>query len=195
MGRSVLPRPRQSAIGCEKTAVRQVARARRPPVQPYRIDDIGRHVGAGFGRRPSISRRMSANSRREIATSAIWKVTYSTVLDHPRVDLDQLLSQPQQWLQWVRNGRQGFPENGPLCASKRTSAATTFTSELSRGEKLELDGCQGNASPSAAESKYDFRDLGAYLEDVGLGVRVRDRSTSIDGKFFPYRSAALYSTQ
>ena len=76
MGHSGLPRPCQSAIGCEKTAVRQVARARRPPGQPDRIDDIGRHVGAGFGRRPSISRRMSANSRRGIATPAIWKVTH-----------------------------------------------------------------------------------------------------------------------
>ena len=75
MEHSGLPRPCQSAIGCEKTAVRQVARARRPPVQPDRIDDIGRHVGAGFGGRPSISRRMSANSRRGIATSAIWKAT------------------------------------------------------------------------------------------------------------------------
>ncbi len=36
---------------------------------------MGRHVGAGFGRRPSISRRISPNSRRGIATSAIWKVT------------------------------------------------------------------------------------------------------------------------
>ena len=45
MSRSVHPRPRQGAIGCEKTAVRQVRRARRPPVQP-RIDEIGRHVGA-----------------------------------------------------------------------------------------------------------------------------------------------------
>ncbi len=33
MGHSVHPRPRQGAIGCEKTAVRQVARAQRPPVQ------------------------------------------------------------------------------------------------------------------------------------------------------------------
>ncbi len=67
MSHSVHPRPRQGAIGCEKTAVRQVARARRPPVQPYRSDDMGRHVGAGCGRRPSISRRIAANSRRGIA--------------------------------------------------------------------------------------------------------------------------------
>ena len=46
------------------------------PAGPDRIDDIGRHVGAGFGRRPSISRRMSANSRRGIATPAIRKVTH-----------------------------------------------------------------------------------------------------------------------
>ncbi len=76
MGHSVHPRPRQGAIGREKTAVRQVARARRSPVQPYRSDDIGRHVGAGCGRRPSISRRIVANSRRGIATSASWNVTY-----------------------------------------------------------------------------------------------------------------------
>ena len=49
MSRSLHPRPRHGSFGCEKTAVRQVGRARRPPVQPYRIDEIGRHVGAGFG--------------------------------------------------------------------------------------------------------------------------------------------------
>ena len=76
MGRSVHPRPRHGAIGCKKTAFRQVARARRRPVQPYRSDDMGRHVGAGCGRRPSISRRISANSRRVIPTSASWNVTY-----------------------------------------------------------------------------------------------------------------------
>ena len=76
MGHSVHPRPHQGAIGYEKTAVRQVARARRPSVQPYRRDDIGRHVGAGRGRRPSTSRRIAANSRRGIATSASWNVTY-----------------------------------------------------------------------------------------------------------------------
>ena len=38
-----------------------------PPVRPYRGDDMGRHVGAGCGRRASISRRISANSRRGIA--------------------------------------------------------------------------------------------------------------------------------
>ena len=30
------------------------------------------------------------------------------------------------------------------------------------------DGCRGNAVPLAAESKYDFRELGAYLGNVGL---------------------------
>jgi hypothetical protein len=29
------------------------------------------------------------------------------------------------------------------------------------------DGCRGNAVPLAAESKYDFRDLGAYPGKVG----------------------------
>ncbi len=29
------------------------------------------------------------------------------------------------------------------------------------------DSCRGNAVPLAAESKYDFRELGAYLGNVG----------------------------
>ena len=45
--RGMHPRPRQGAIGCENTAVRQVARTRRLLVQPYRIYGTGRHVGAG----------------------------------------------------------------------------------------------------------------------------------------------------
>ena len=76
MGHSVLPRPCQGAIGCEKTVARQLPSVQRPPVQSNCCNDSGRHVGAGFGRRPSISRRISANSRRGIATSAIWNVTY-----------------------------------------------------------------------------------------------------------------------
>ena len=45
------PRPCHGAIRCEKTVVRQVRRARRPPVQSYCSDDTGCHVGAGFGRK------------------------------------------------------------------------------------------------------------------------------------------------
>ena len=63
------------AIRCEKTVVRQTPGARPPPVQP-RSDDTRHHVGAGFGRRPSIIRGISANSRRGIATWASWNVTY-----------------------------------------------------------------------------------------------------------------------
>ncbi len=76
MGRSVRPRPRQEAIGCEKTVIRQTPRVQRPPVQAYCGDDTASHVGAAFGRRPSISRRISANNRRGIAISASWNVTY-----------------------------------------------------------------------------------------------------------------------
>ena len=76
MGHSVRPRPCHGAIRCVKTVVRQVRRAQRPPVQPYCSDDTGCHVGAGFGRKPSISRRISAKSLRGIATSASWNVTY-----------------------------------------------------------------------------------------------------------------------
>ncbi len=39
------------------------AERRPPPVQP-RSDDTRRHVGAGFGREPSINRRISAIGRR-----------------------------------------------------------------------------------------------------------------------------------
>ena len=76
MGRSVRPRPRRDAIGCEKTVIRQSPRVRRPPVQAYCGDDTASHVGAVFGRRPSISCRISANNRRGIAISASWNVTY-----------------------------------------------------------------------------------------------------------------------
>ena len=75
MGRSVRPRPRRDAIGCEKTVIRQTPRVRRPPVQAYCSDDTRRHVSAGLGRRPSISCRFAANRRRGIATSASWNVT------------------------------------------------------------------------------------------------------------------------
>ena len=47
----------------------------RPPLVRRLCDDPERHVGAGFGRRLSISRRISANSRRGIATSTSWNVT------------------------------------------------------------------------------------------------------------------------
>ena len=30
------------------------------------------------------------------------------------------------------------------------------------------DGCRGNAVPLAAESKYEFQELGAYLGNIGL---------------------------
>ncbi len=76
MGHSVLPRPCQGAIGCEKMVARQLPSVQRPPVQSNCCNDSGRQVGVGFGRRSSISCRISANSRRGIATSASWKVTY-----------------------------------------------------------------------------------------------------------------------
>ena len=41
-------RPGQGAIRYLKTRVRQVPRARHPPVQPCCGDDTGRHVGAAF---------------------------------------------------------------------------------------------------------------------------------------------------
>ncbi len=34
------------------------------------------------------------------------------------------------------------------------------------------DGCQWNAVPLATESKYDFRELGAYLGNFGLIVQM-----------------------
>ncbi len=70
----VHPSPRPRCIGCEKTVIRQTPRVRPPPVQACCGDDTRRHVGAGLGRRPSISCRIAANSRRGIATSASWNV-------------------------------------------------------------------------------------------------------------------------
>ncbi len=52
-----------------------VPRVQRPPVHCCG-DDTGRHVGAGRGRRPAISCRISATSGSGIATSATLKVTY-----------------------------------------------------------------------------------------------------------------------
>ena len=100
MSRSVHPGPRQGAIGCEKTAVRRMARARRPSVLPYRSDDIGRHVGAGFGRRPPISRRIAVNSRRGIATSASWNATHRpcrTILAPILISFSRSIVNDQCW--------------------------------------------------------------------------------------------------
>ncbi len=44
------------------------------PAQAFRYAPL--HLGAGFCRKPSISRRMSANNFLETAIPAIWKVTY-----------------------------------------------------------------------------------------------------------------------
>ena len=98
MGHSVLPRSCQGAIGCEKkkTVARQLPSVQRPPVQSNCCNDSGRHVGAGFGRRSSISRRVSANSRPRDRHLGHLERDVSTVPDHPRADLDQLLAQRGQ---------------------------------------------------------------------------------------------------
>jgi len=88
-GHVVHPSPSQGAIGCEKTAVRQVPRRRPLPVQPYCGDDTKRHVGAGLGRRPSISRKIAANRLLGIATSATrprandqWRLSQQRAIFH-----------------------------------------------------------------------------------------------------------------
>jgi hypothetical protein len=70
------PSARQRAFGRESMVVRQVAGVRGWQFQPYHIDDKERHVGAGFDRGTAIGRRISANNRHGIATSASWNVTY-----------------------------------------------------------------------------------------------------------------------
>ena len=50
-----------------------------------------------------------------------------------------------------------------------TRKLTEWPFENGQTEKVgPSDGCRGNAVPLAAESKYDFRELGAYLGNVGL---------------------------
>ncbi len=59
--------------------------------------------------------------------------------------------------------------------SKRQARCVCMTSKLTEwpfgNDRTEnvgpTDGCRGNAVPLAAESKYDFRELGAYLGNVG----------------------------
>ncbi len=49
-----------------------------------------------------------------------------------------------------------------------TRKLTEWPFENGQTEKIgPSDGCRGNAVPLAAESKYDFRELGAYLGKVG----------------------------
>ena len=49
-----------------------------------------------------------------------------------------------------------------------TRKLTEWPFENGQTEKVgPSDGCRGNAVPLAAESKYDFRELGAYLGKVG----------------------------
>ncbi len=83
-------------------AIRRVARSRRPPVQPYRIDDVGRHVGAGCGRRPSL-RPQAIDQSQDPREQPPWnrhldklKGDVPTVPDHLGTDLDQLLPQSGQ---------------------------------------------------------------------------------------------------
>ena len=159
MEHSGLPRPCQSAIGCEKTAVRQVARARRPPVQPYRFDDIGRHVGAGFGRRPSISRRMSANSRRGIATSAIWKVT-------PRpcwTTLAPILISFSRNVSNVWNGSSAVV-NGPWPHRPLTPQHQTKTASMSAYRSKAVVTRRGSPLPLIATTRQTAHCAGATLQ-------------------------------
>ncbi len=93
MDRLARPKPCQVAIECEKTAVRQVATARRPPVQPNRIDDIGRHVGAGL-------RPQAIDQSQDCREQPPWNRKLGKLeRDLPTVphdfgaDLDQLLAQ------------------------------------------------------------------------------------------------------
>ena len=76
VGHAVHPSPRQGTFGCEKTTVRQAPKIQRPSVQSCRSDDTRRYVEAGFGRKPSISCKISANNRRGTATSASWTVRH-----------------------------------------------------------------------------------------------------------------------
>ncbi len=53
-----------------------------------------------------------------------------------------------------------------------TSKLTEWPFEIDQTVNVgPTDGCRGNAVPLAAESKYDFRELAAYLGKVGLGMK------------------------
>ncbi len=52
-----------------------------------------------------------------------------------------------------------------------TGKLTEWPCENGQTEKVgPSDGCRGNAVPLAAESKYDFREFGAYLGIVGSNI-------------------------
>jgi len=53
-----------------------------------------------------------------------------------------------------------------------TRKLTEWPFEKDQTEKFgRSDGCLGDAVPLAAKSKCDFHELGAYLENAGLGAR------------------------
>jgi len=59
-----------------------------------------------------------------------------------------------------------------------------WASEYGRMTTTRLpDGCRGNAVPMAAQSKYDFRELGAYLGNVGLEREVFQHGGPVVGCF------------
>ncbi len=124
LGHAAHPNPRQDEFGCAISVIRQRPSARPPPVQP-RGDDTGRHVGAGLGRRPEISCRISASNLREIATSASWNVTYRpcrTTLAPISITLDRRWrSSPQRGHRPVL-GLIGWPSPGGCRQWPRHSA-------------------------------------------------------------------------
>jgi hypothetical protein len=59
------------------------------------IERLTLAAGGGCGRSSAMSRNISWNICRGIATSAIWKIT-AAVAHHLRADLDQLVLQGRQ---------------------------------------------------------------------------------------------------
>ena len=60
-----------------------------------------------------------------------------------------------------------------------TRKLTEWPFENGQTEKVGLsDGCRGNAVPLVAESKHDFRELGAYLGSVGCNASDQHQARS-----------------
>ena len=101
MGHSVRPRPCHGAIRCEKTVVRQVRRAQRPPVQPYR-NNLGPES-------PSpASFAMFVNNQREPSGESWFKYAWTGSTMKPKT----------LWMSRTRLGR--------VTASSRTAESLTL---------------------------------------------------------------------
>ena len=126
-----------------------------------------------FGPRIYTGQRLTRRLCRKGFISVHAAKVYSLTLARP---LRAALRRKAQWTPLSRNSAPYAQSPAKSGTSKRQARCVRMTRiptdrpvENDQTENVGLsDGCRGNAVPLAAESKYDFRDLGAYLGNVGL---------------------------